>query len=107
MDLRYRWYYYASPLFGALPAIILIIGLRHPDRTIMHRLYEHPVPVFIGRICYGLYIWHFPIFVWVGSLAPDHRTNMVLLVGWPLSFLVATLSFYLVERPFMRARPGV
>jgi peptidoglycan/LPS O-acetylase OafA/YrhL len=32
---------------------------------------------------------------------------MILLIGWPLTFAVATLSFYLIERPFMRARPGV
>ena len=107
MDHNYRWYYYVSPLFGALPAAIAIVGSLHPDRNIMHMIQEHPVPVFIGRICYGLYIWHFPIFTWIVGWAGEYRYGMVLLIGWPLTFAVATLSFYLIERPFMRARPGV
>jgi peptidoglycan/LPS O-acetylase OafA/YrhL len=107
MDHTYRWYYYVSPLFGALPAAIAIVGSLHPDRNVMHRIQEHPVPVFIGRICYGLYIWHFLIFTWIVSWAGEYRYGMVLLVGWPLTFAIATLSFYLIERPFMRARPGV
>lgn len=101
-----RWYYYVSPLFGAIPGVIAVLGLLHPERTFMHRLYEHPVPVFIGRICYGLYIWHFPIFAWVVTWAQP-RYIVTFLVGWPLTFAVATLSYYLLERPFMHARPGV
>lgn len=107
MDPNYRWYYYVSPLFGAFPAVIAIIGLLHPKRNLMHAIQEHPIPVFIGRICYGLYIWHFPIFTWIEGWARHYRYGMILLIGWPLTFAVATLSFYLIERPFMRARPGL
>jgi len=74
---------------------------------LMHKIQEHPVPVFIGRICYGLYIWHFPIFTWIEGWAGQYRYGMILLIGWPLTFAVATTSFYLIERPFMRARPGM
>jgi peptidoglycan/LPS O-acetylase OafA/YrhL len=107
MDHNYRWYYYVSPLFGAFPAVIAIVGLLHPNRTLMHMIQEHPVPVFIGRICYGLYIWHFPIFTWIVGWAHEYRYATVFVIGWPLTFAAATLSFYLIERPFMRARPGV
>lgn len=107
MDQRMRWYYYVSPLMAALPAAIAVIGLLHPQRTFMHRIYEHPVPVFIGRICYGLYIWHMPIFVLIAAWAPKGMGYMMtLLIGWPITFAIATLSHYLIERPFMRARPG-
>jgi peptidoglycan/LPS O-acetylase OafA/YrhL len=99
-----RWYYYCSPLFGAIPGAIVIIGLLQSRRTIMHRIYEHPIPVFCGRICYGLYIWHFPIFAWVGTWATP-RYLMTFLIGWPLAFAAATASYYLIERRFMRVRP--
>ncbi|OQW55292.1 MAG: hypothetical protein A4S14_13205 [Proteobacteria bacterium SG_bin9] len=105
MNHHMRWYYCVSPLFGAIPGVISVVGLLHPERTFMHKLYEHPVPVFIGRICYGLYIWHFPIFAWIATWRPLYITTF--LVGWPLTFAVATLSYYLIERPAMHARPGV
>jgi peptidoglycan/LPS O-acetylase OafA/YrhL len=106
MNHRMMWYYYVSPLFGAIPSAISVIGLLHPDKTFMHRLYEHPVPVFCGRICYGLYVWHVPIFVWISSW-PTKLYIILFLVGWPLTFAVATLSYYLIERPAMRIRPSI
>ena len=67
-------------------------------------MFEHPIPVFCGRICYGLYIWHFPVF---SLLRGDfqQRYFMVFLIGWPIVFALATASYYLIERHFMRARP--
>ena len=54
---------------------------------------------YVGRISYGMYLWHFPLFIYL-----DHaRTG---LTGYPLfgvrtaaTLAVATGSFYLVERP--------
>jgi lysophospholipase L1-like esterase len=54
---------------------------------------------YVGRISYGLYIWHWPIFIWL-----DHaRTG---LSGYELfgfrvlvTFAVSVVSFHLVERP--------
>jgi peptidoglycan/LPS O-acetylase OafA/YrhL len=106
VDPRLRWYYMVSPLFGAIPGIICVGGLVQPKRTFMHRVYEHPIPVYCGRICYGLYLYHFPIFQLVRQWAPPAHVHMVvLLVGWPLAFVAATASYFLVERHFMRARP--
>jgi peptidoglycan/LPS O-acetylase OafA/YrhL len=104
LDWKLRWYYYVSPLFGAIPGAIMIAAILQPERNFMHRLYEHPIPVFCGRICYGLYVWHFPIF---SVIRTDLQFNYlaVLLIGWPLVFVLATASYYLIERHFMRARP--
>jgi peptidoglycan/LPS O-acetylase OafA/YrhL len=54
---------------------------------------------YVGRISYGLYLWHFPLF-----LLLDHaRTG---LTGYALfgvrsaaTLVIATASFYLIERP--------
>ncbi len=107
MNHQMRWYYIVSPLFGAIPGAISVVGLLDPQRTAMHAIYEHPVPVFLGRICYGCYIWHFPIFVLLSAWAPKGYTYIIVfLIGWPLTFAIATASHYLIERPFMRVRPG-
>lgn len=103
VDHHMRWYYYIAPLLGAIPACIFTAGLLQKRRNVMHAVYEHPVPVFCGRICYGLYIWHYPIF----SLMREHNFAYItiFLIGWPIAFGLATASYYLIERHFMRVRP--
>ena len=99
-----RWYYYMSPLTGSIPGAIAIAAITLPRRTFMHAFYELPAFVFCGRICYGLYIWHYPIFsVLRGEF--QLRYFFVFLIGWPLAFAAAIASYYWIERPFMRARP--
>jgi peptidoglycan/LPS O-acetylase OafA/YrhL len=57
---------------------------------------------YVGAISYGLYLWHWPIFV----VLDNARTG---LVGWPLfglrvgvSFAVAVCSFHFLEMPVRR-----
>ena len=45
----------------------------------------------LGRVIYGLCLWHIPIYVAVGWVA-----------GLPLAILVAMLSYRFVEQPFLR-----
>src|SRR5262245_18349261 len=104
IDKDLRWNFYVSPLFGAIPSAALIVAILQPQRNFMHRLYEHPIPVLCGRICYGLYVWHWPIFYVMLANLQFHPLG-VLFVGWPLAFAVSIASYYLIERHFMRARP--
>ena len=62
----------------------------------------HPLH-FIGTISYGIYLWHWPVIVYLNGT----RTG---LSTWPLDALriavtlaVSTASYYLVERPIRRA----
>jgi peptidoglycan/LPS O-acetylase OafA/YrhL len=98
-----RWYYYVMPLFGAIPGAIAVAALLQPKRIFMHTLYEWPAFVFCGRICYGLYLWHFPVFSLLRG--GGFRYYQVFLIGWPIAFALAIGSYYLIERHFMRARP--
>ncbi|MFC9559262.1 acyltransferase family protein [Agromyces sp. NPDC056965] len=67
----------------------------------------------MGDVSYSLYLWHWPIFMFVPYLTgmPSPPWLMVLLVA--LSFLVAGLSKRYIEDPFrtpangLRARPAV
>jgi peptidoglycan/LPS O-acetylase OafA/YrhL len=99
-----RWYYYVSPLFGSIPGAIAIAAIAQPRRTFMNTFYEIPVFVFCGRICYGLYIWHYPIFSLLRGYFNFPYIG-IFLVGWPIAFALAIASYYWIERPFMRARP--
>src|SRR6185437_15723972 len=59
---------------------------------------------FVGTISYGIYLWHWPVIVYLNGA----RTG---LSAWPLDLLriavtvaVSTASYYLVERPIRLAR---
>jgi peptidoglycan/LPS O-acetylase OafA/YrhL len=61
-----------------------------------------------GRISYGLYLWHWPLILWIGasthlpSWAAGPRSVQVVEVA--ATFAVATASFYLLERPVRTGR---
>ncbi len=72
-----------------------------PDSPLARVLSLRPVR-YIGAISYGLYLFHWPIFV----LVDNARTG---LVGWPLflvrvglSFAAAAVSFHFLEMPVRR-----
>lgn len=66
------------------------------------RVLSLPPVRYVGTISYGLYLWHWPLFIVL-----DHaRTG---LLGWPLfglrvgvTFAVAVSSYHLLERPIRR-----
>lgn len=62
--------------------------------------------VFIGRISYSLYLWHFPIFAF-GRLTNIDHPGALDMVSWlTLTFICAVAGYYLIERPFrFRVRP--
>ncbi len=58
---------------------------------------------YIGRISYGMYLWHYPITVIVGRAGTkDSATAMAIVTA--LTIPVASASFFLVERPFLRLK---
>jgi peptidoglycan/LPS O-acetylase OafA/YrhL len=94
------WLYRGGFLMTAVAFAGLIIGSVRapPGGWIARGLSWSPLRA-TGVISYGLYLWHWPIYV---VLTPD-RTG---LGGYPLlalrmsaTFLVAALSYHLVERP--------
>ena len=85
-------------LVGLATACVILSAIGAPRSVVPRFLSLAPVR-YVGRISYGLYIWHWPLFLWV-----DHaRTG---LTGYPLfavrvlvTFGVSVVSFHLVERP--------
>ena len=62
---------------------------------------------YLGEISYGLYLWHMPVVVFTLHTAPDLRGPPFLAAVFGLTFLLAALSWHLLEKPvsgFFRAR---
>lgn len=56
----------------------------------------------IGRVSYGLYLWHFPVLGLV--LRADLSTPLTVLVALITSFAITALSFYFWEQKFVQLR---
>lgn len=86
-----------------LGASLLIAGLRQSgvNRSLVANALRHPASVYIGRVSYSLYLWHWGVIVlmrWtVGVDSP-----LLIAVAGVLSFALADASFRIVERPALR-----
>ena len=86
-------------LLAAVAASAVLLSVSCAQESPVSKLFCFPLFTFIGRISYGMYLWHFPLFTYINHA----RTG---LSGWALfgvrfvpTLLIATASFYLVERP--------
>jgi peptidoglycan/LPS O-acetylase OafA/YrhL len=99
--------YFGIGTLVALCAALVVIGTVTADRGISSLLAFGPL-VWIGRISYGLYLWHYPVVV---GLFDSHRlARLGINPAWwiPMqigaSLALATASFYLLERPILRLK---
>ena len=61
----------------------------------------NPVTSYIGGLSYSLYLWHFPVLVFVLLLLPASlEVNLVILA---LAFTIALVMHYLIEQPLHRS----
>ncbi len=84
----------------ALPLIVLIVW---PPKAALLVL-KFPPLVWIGRISYGLYLWHWPVreFIYQKKIVPASAAQLMTVVILSLSF--TALSYYFVEKPFLRRK---
>jgi len=88
---------------AAAVAIVLVAALDDSSLT-GQLLAVHPLR-WVGKISYGLYLWHFPLLYLIQyALVPQgFRSAVIAAIAVPAAVGMATLSFYLLERPINRA----
>lgn len=89
-----------------LVALVVIAAASWEASTVQTVLAWEPLRR-IGLISYGLYLWHWPVIVYVNQALPDTSTVVRIYVQVFLSFVLAVLSYVLVERPIRRHGLGV
>ncbi len=90
----------ALPLVAAVSAA-LILGLQAQGPV--RRLLSLPPFVGLGRISYGVYLYHWPVFVLIDRKGWALPVGASLAVKCAITLAVALASYYLVERPIRTA----
>ena len=98
------WLYLGGLTAIALLVAALIGGLALAPTGPVGRLFSLAPLVFIGRISYGIYLWHWPIFRYLHPEELGLRWGPTQWVRIVVTLAVATLSFFLIERPMLRLR---
>lgn len=94
----YIWAYSLLNLCAALTIDCVV------HRRLLPALFESRIMSYIGKISYGVYVFHYPLQSFVRKALPNAPIALGLVVQVTLTLLVASLSFYLWETPFLRKK---
>lgn len=58
----------------------------------------------VSLISYSLYVWHNPVLKIVAKYSSINTWYILIIVQWVVVFLVATMSYFLIEKTFLKFR---
>ncbi len=90
-------------LFAVLVATVIFCVLTAQAAPLSRSL-GNGVFRYVGRISYGTYLWHFPLFALLSATRVHLYGLPLLAVRIAVTLVVATGSYYLVEQPVRRGR---
>ncbi|MGX5800662.1 acyltransferase family protein [Bradyrhizobium sp. Arg314] len=76
-------------------------GSRNSKWNCVNAALALPPLQWIGKLSYSLYLWHWPVIVYAGMLAPE-LTAAERLLCLALTLALSTLSYHLIENPIRR-----
>lgn len=89
--------------FQGIGLLLIVPSLGVKRRPLLMKMLENRVLIFIGRISYSLYLFHWIALKFANNQAEEFSFRWHMLF-WPLSILLSISSFLFVERPFIAIR---
>lgn len=93
----------------SISAFLLVAPFCVESRSILSKVLSFRLFTWLGTISYGIYIWHYATLagIFAEKHMPYHENDgqvlRRLLIVLPVSIAIASLSYYLLERPITRA----
>ncbi|WP_409484168.1 acyltransferase family protein [Arsenicicoccus dermatophilus] len=90
------WYFGSGAIIFSLLSAAVIVALARGEVPGLSTVLALPPVSYLGRISYGIYLWHWPVACWLPGegFAPWRAVAVVV-----LSVLLAAASYHLVELP--------
>jgi peptidoglycan/LPS O-acetylase OafA/YrhL/lysophospholipase L1-like esterase len=98
------WLYRGGFTLCALLVAIVIASVTRPMSGLLGALLSVRPLRWVGEVSYGLYLWHWPLYVVISHERTGLDGVPLFAVRLAATFAAATASFYLVERPIRRGR---
>jgi peptidoglycan/LPS O-acetylase OafA/YrhL len=98
VDDRTTWLYQGGMLLFSFVIALVILAAVQPRGVVRAVLSPRPLR-WLGTISYGLYLWHWPVYVVCTPTRMGFGGTALLVVRLALTVAIATASYYLVERP--------
>ena len=86
-------------------AVVIVIAavVLHPTSPV-GRIFSLRYLRAIGMISYGIYLWHFPLFLWLDQSSTGLSGMPLLVLRLAVTLLVSLASFFAIEQPVRRRR---
>ncbi|HKA93003.1 MAG TPA: acyltransferase family protein [Acidimicrobiia bacterium] len=96
------WLYRGGFTLCAVLVAIVIASVTRPMPGLLGALFSLRALRWVGTVSYGLYLWHWPLYVLISKERTGLDGAQLLFARLAVTFAVATASFYVVERPIRR-----
>jgi hypothetical protein len=100
------WMYHGGLTAAAVGTALMITQVMISPGSALARLLGLAPLVWLGRISYGVYLWHWPLFTYVTADATGLSRWPLLAVRLAGTLSVAVLSYHLIERPIRHGGLG-
>ena len=89
-------------LIAALASVLIYHAVQEDPQNAI--FFDWAILRWLGKISYGLYLWHMPIFSLVSTNSNIEAGVLQVSMAFSILFVVTLLSWYCVEHPFLRVK---
>jgi len=103
-DIPGSYHWTIGPTVEAACMLVLIVQLLQLFRSRLWSWLEHPTTKYVGIVSYSAYLYHYLGLAVAADLRQGAGVRGHFVLGTTTTLALASTSYYLIERPFLRLR---